>query len=97
MADTGGGGFGGNLGKSFGGGKDEKPVLADLSQQMSALSGIRGNLETPFEPNLQEEDTSSTEATTVTNPLIDQLVKHFGEGPETADGELGQSLKDRGF
>ena len=73
----------------------EEPVLADISQSQNQLSSLRGNLAN--QNNLQQAPVQPIAISSVMNPQLEQLVKHFGVGPETADGELGQLLKDRGY
>lgn len=78
-----------SLGSSLMGGGE--PEVADISDRLSQISGLRSELNNAV---LQPQ---AGPQTGVVDPILDQMITHFGIGDEKATGEIGEMLKQSGW
>lgn len=88
-----GGGFGGA--SSLMGGEKEEPI--DTQASLGTLSALREQMvnQQPLQQTpIQDAQPMSS---SVIDPTLDQLISHFGIGPQKAQGEIGELLKKGGY
>lgn len=98
-AGIGGAAGGGSSGGGMGGASSlmgDTKASSDIGPALSQLSALRSQLQSPQLPQVQTQD-QSTVRSTVTNPTLDQLIDHFGVGPQKAQGEIGDLLNKGGY
>ena len=63
---------------------NDEPVTVDPTNFINNIGNTRAQI---------SQQTQSH----IVPPMLDQLITHFGPGPEKAQGELGQLLKEYGL